>query len=81
MKNKNENIEKGQLNDCYVSSGNSCHCMRRPFTTFVCGGRLNLFFVDFGQHGIGHDGLHIDSLKTEPQLDHDASYSAALAAK
>jgi len=40
-----------------------------------------LYQHNFGQHGIGHDGLHLDSLKTEPQLEHDgSSYSAALAA-
>lgn len=38
------------------------------------------YFLDFGHHGIGHEGIHLDTLKTEPQLEHDgSSYSAALA--
>merc|ERR1719410_1012995 len=40
-----------------------------------------LYQHNFGGHGLSHEGIHLDSLKTEPQLDHDgSSYSAALAA-
>ena len=38
----------------------------------------NLFFVDFGQHSIGHEGIHIDSLKTEPAIDQDSSYPSSI---
>ena len=38
-----------------------------------------MFYLDFGQHSLGgHEGIHLDSLKTEPALDQEPSYPSSI---